>query len=329
VNVTIYDVAREAGVSMATVSRVLNGTAVVKEETRQKVLAAIKKLHYRPNAVARGLASKRTKTIGVIVPDVSAPVVAEMVRGIEDIARMYQYHIILCNSDGQLEREKDLIGTMWEKQVDGLLFMSHDISQELVKTFEDAQLPVVLVNTVDPENRIPSVNVDNRHAAYAATQFLVKEGARRILFLGGPRSHRVLGEPRYSGYLQVMQEQMLDPLLLECEDTDYETGLAAMKQWLAQEQQLDAVLAATDELATAAMHACQEVGYQIPAQVKVISFENSRLTFMVRPELTTIVQPLYDVGAVSMRLMTKLLHDEPVDSYSVILPHDMVIRQST
>jgi LacI family transcriptional regulator len=329
VNVTIYDVAREAGVSMATVSRVLNGTAVVKEETRKKVLDAIKKLHYRPNAVARGLASKRTKTIGVIVPDVSAPVVAEMVRGIEDIARMYQYHIILCNSDGQLEREKDLIGTMWEKQVDGLLFMGHDISQELVKTFEDAQLPVVLVNTVDPENRIPSVNVDNRQAAYEATQFLVKEGARRILFLGGPRSHLVLGEPRYSGYLQVMQEQMLEPLLFECEDTDYETGLTAMKQWLAQGKQLDAVLAATDELATAAMHACQEAGYQIPSQVKVISFDNSRLTFMVRPELTTIVQPLYDVGAVSMRLMTKLLHDEPVDSYSVILPHDMVIRQST
>jgi LacI family transcriptional regulator len=329
VNVTIYDVAREAGVSMATVSRVLNGTAVVKEETRQKVLAAIKKLHYRPNAVARGLASKRTKTIGVIVPDVSAPVVAEMVRGIEDIARMYQYHIILCNSDGQLEREKDLIGTMWEKQVDGLLFMSDDISQELVKTFEDAQLPVVLVNTVDPENRIPSVNVDNRKAAYDATQYLIKEGAGRILFLGGPRTHLVLGEPRYTGYLQAVKEHKLEPMIHECERTDYETGLTAMKEWLGHGKQLDAVLAATDELAAAAMHACLDAGYQIPSEVKVVSFDNTRLAYMVRPELTTIVQPLYDVGAVSMRLMTKLLHDEPVDSYSVILPHDMVIRNST
>lgn len=328
-NVTIYDVAREAGVSMATVSRVLNGTAVVKEETRQKVLAAIKKLSYRPNAVARGLASKRTKTIGVIVPDVSAQVVAEMVRGIEDIANMYKYHIILCNSDGQLDREKDLIGTMWEKQVDGLLFMSHDISQELVKTFEEAQLPVVLVNTVDPENRIPSVNINNQKAAYDAARFLVKEGAKYLLFLGGPRSHLVTGEPRYNGYMRVIEEYNLQPMIIECEDINYETGLAALGRWFSHNGQLDAVLAVSDELAAAALHACQENGFQVPEQVKIISFDNTRLTSMVRPKLTTIAQPLYDVGAVSMRLMTKLLHDEPVDSYSVILPHDMVIRQST
>lgn len=327
-NVTIYDVAREAGVSMATVSRVLNGTAVVKEETRQKVLAAIKKLSYRPNAVARGLASKRTKTIGVIVPDVSAQVVAEMVRGIEDIARMYQYHIILCNSDGQLEREQDLIGTMWEKQVDGLLFMSNDISKELVKTFEEAQLPVVLVNTVDPENRIPSVNIDNHKAAYDAAQYLVKEGAKRILFLGGPRDHLVIGEPRYAGYRDALLEHKLEPISLECEKANYEAGIKALKEWLKKGSAVDAVLAATDELAAAALHACQDSGLDVPRQVKVISFDNTRLAVMVRPTLTTIAQPLYDVGAVSMRLMTKLLHDEPVETYSVILPHDMVTRQS-
>ena len=183
---TIYDVARVAGVSMATVSRVLNDTAVVKEETKKRVLDAIAQLSYRPNAVARGLASKKTKTIGVIVPDVSATYMAELVRGIEDVARMYQYHIILSNSDGQLSRETDLVGTMWEKQVDGLLFMTLDLRQEHVDTFEQAQLPVVLCRTDDPEGRIPSVNIDNRQAAKDAVNFLMAKGSGKIAFVSGP-----------------------------------------------------------------------------------------------------------------------------------------------
>src|ERR1700730_5700186 len=198
-NVTIYDVAREAGVSMATVSRVLNGTAVVKEETKMKVQQAIDRLKYRPNAVARGLASKRTKTIGVIVPDVSAMNISEIVRGIEDIAVMYKYHIILVNSDSQLNREVDLIGTMWEKQVDGIIFMSKRIQPLHVETFEQAQIPVILCATEDPERRIPSVNIDHSKAVYDATQYIMEDGRNQLLYVGDFSGLSVTSEARIHG----------------------------------------------------------------------------------------------------------------------------------
>ncbi len=328
-SVTIYDVAREAGVSMATVSRVLNGTAVVKEDTKRKVVDAIAKLGYRPNAVARGLASKRTKTIGIIVPDVSSPFVAEMVRGMEDIATMYAYQIILSNSDAQADREIDLIGTMWEKQVDGILFMGNQVTAELLKAFEQAQIPVVLCATVDPDGRIPSVNIDSEKAAYDATQFLLKHGCTRTLLLGGPADHPVVGAPREKGYRDALAKAGLQPRVVNCHNLTYEGGLEVLKQEFATHPLPDGIITVNDELGVAAIHACSDAGLQVPEQVKVMAFDNTRLASMVRPELSTVAQPIYDIGAVSMRFMTKLIHDEPVDEFSVVLPHDMTVRRST
>jgi LacI family transcriptional regulator len=328
-NVTIYDVAREAGVSMATVSRVLNGTAVVKDETKKKVQDAIKRLGYRPNAVARGLASKKTKTIGIIVPDVSAPFVAEMVRGMEDIATMYAYQIILSNSDAQPEREIDLMGTMWEKQVDGVLFMGNQLTPELMKAFEDAQLPVVLCATVDPEGRIPSVNIDSMKATADATQFLIDKGCKNILLLSGDSDHLVVGEPRQKGYLTAVSNAGFKPWIVESKTLRYEEGLTLLQKELSSGNMPDGIVAVSDELGVAAIHACQDAGLTVPDRVKIVAFDNTRLAIMVRPELTTISQPIYDMGAVAMRFMTKLIHDEPVEEFSVILPHDMSVRQST
>lgn len=328
-SVTIYDVAREAGVSMATVSRVLNETAVVKEETKKKVLDAIQKLGYRPNAVARGLASKRTKTIGIIVPDVSAPFVAEMVRGMEDIATMYAYQIILSNSDAQPEREIDLIGTMWEKQVDGLLFMGDHLTSELLQAFEQAQLPVVLCATADPEGRIPSVTIDSYKASLDATRFLLEKGCRQIVLLSGPSDHPVTGEPRQRGYKAALRPAKQQPQVLECPSLRYEDGLTVLHRLFQSGVHPDGIVAVSDELGVSAIHACKDAGLTVPDQVKVIAFDNTRLASMVRPELTTIAQPIYDMGAVAMRFMTKLIHDTPVDEYSVVLPHDLTIRKST
>ncbi|TCS73205.1 LacI family transcriptional regulator [Effusibacillus lacus] len=314
---------------MATVSRVLNGTAVVKEETKKKVLDAIQMLGYRPNAVARGLASKKTKTIGIIVPDVSAPFVAEMVRGMEDIATMYQYQIILSNSDGQPEREIDLIGTMWEKQVDGMLFMGNHLTGDLLKTFEQAQIPVVLCATVDPEGRIPSVNINNEQAAYDATRFLIEKGCKHIVLLSGATDHPVVGKPRQKGYRKALKQEGYQAHIVECPTLRYEDGLETLKGILRDNQIPDGIVAVSDELGVAAIHACLDAGLSVPGQVKAIAFDNTRLASMVRPELTTISQPIYDMGAVAMRFMTKLIHDEPVEEFSFLLPHDLTVRSST
>lgn len=330
-NTTIYDVAREAGVSMATVSRVLNGTAVVKEETKAKVIAAIEKLNYRPNAVARGLASKRTKSIGVILPDVSDLFHAEILRGIEDIATMYQYHIILTNSDARESREIDLIGTMWEKQVDGLIFISERITPEIVRTFEQAQLPVVLCATEDPEGRIPSVTIDNRSAAVDATAYFLNRGLRKIAFLGGPTTHPVTAL-RQSGYEKALTDAGLavDPvLILHAEDLHYQAGNKEANAFLAAGHSVEAVVAASDELAVGFLNALRDRGGNVPESAMLLSFDNTRLSQMVRPELTTIAQPTYDLGAVSMRLLTKLLNDEAIHEYTVLLPHSIIERTST
>jgi LacI family transcriptional regulator len=328
-NVTIYDVAREAGVSMATVSRVLNGTAVVKEETKQKVKQAIERLGYRPNAVARGLASKRTKTIGVIVPDVSAVGISEIVRGIEDIAVMYRYHIILVNSDAQLERETDLIGTMWEKQVDGIVFMSKHVLPEHVETFVQAQIPVVLCATEDPERRIPSVNIDHTQAVYDATHHLIEKQSSTLLYVGDRAEYSVSSASRLKGFHKACKNAGVQMHLLELPNLGYETGYKQMLEYLEANPAPDGVVTASDELALGVIHALQEKGLSIPNDVQIIGYENTRLATMVRPQLTTISQPLYDIGAVSVRLLTKFLQDEPVESYRVVLPHDMMVRQST
>lgn len=322
---TIYDVAREAKVSMATVSRVLNGTAVVKEDTKKRVQDAIAKLGYRPNAVARGLASKKTRTIGVIVPDVSAAFVAEVVRGIEDIATMYEYHIILANSDGEIEREVDLIGTMWEKQVDGIIYLTNKLSQEHIAAFEAAQIPVVLCATEDPERRIPSVNIDNRQSGYDAGEYLLSRKCSSLAYVTTPFGVSVVADRRGEG----LERSAKQPLIrIEIPDGHYHSALPILKE-IFESTKVDGIVAASDELGLAAIHAAQDLGRPVPGSVKVMSFDNTRLAEMVRPEMTVIAQPMYDFGAVSMRLLTKLLKDEPVDNYSVTLLHNIVERQST
>jgi LacI family transcriptional regulator len=166
VNITIYDVAREANVSMATVSRVVNGNPNVKPVTRKKVLEVIERLGYRPNAVARGLASKKTTTVGVIIPDISNIFFAELARGIEDIATMYKYNIILSNSDQNKDKELHLLNTMLGKQVDGLVFMGGNITAEHVEEFKKSPAPIVLAGSIEESNMIPSVNIDYEEAVY-------------------------------------------------------------------------------------------------------------------------------------------------------------------
>ncbi|KYP80474.1 substrate-binding domain-containing protein [Ferroacidibacillus organovorans] len=325
---TIYDVAREAGVSMATVSRVLNETAVVKDETKKRVLDAIAKLSYRPNAVARGLASKRTKTIGVIVPDVSAAFMAELVRGIEDVARMYHYHIILCNSDGLLAREVDLIGTMWEKQVDGIIFMSPALLTEHVNTFEEAQIPIVLCRTDDPEGRIPSVNIDNSGASIDAVRYLHKKGRNKIAFLGSIHHEGTLTSERRRGYVAEMENRKLTPIFIDTAREEYQDALLAVRTHVTMEP-IDAILAANDEMAIAAIHAILDEKKSVPKDIAVVGFDNTKLSMMARPELTTIAQPMYDYGAVAMRFMTKLLLDEPISTFRVVLPHQILEHASS
>lgn len=330
-SVTIYDVAREAGVSMATVSRVVNGNPNVKPSTRKKVLETIERLGYRPNAVARGLASKKTTTVGVIIPDISSLFYAELTRGIEDIANMYKYNIILTNSDQNLDKEIQLVNTLLEKQVDGLLFLGSRITEEHLQVFKTSHAPIVLSATRDPEEKLPSVNIDHKQAAIDAVNFLITRGHKRIGYITGPLEAPLTGQLRLEGYRQALEEHGLsfDQQLIVQGDFRYESGYKATEFLASLENPPTAVLALSDEMAIGALNYYKDNGIHVPEEVEIISFDNTRLTTMVRPQLTSVVQPMYDIGAVSMRLLTKYMNKEKVEDHLVILPHRIEERDST
>ncbi|WP_077621243.1 catabolite control protein A [Sediminibacillus massiliensis] len=329
-NITIYDVAREANVSMATVSRVVNGNPNVKPATRKKVLNTIERLGYRPNAVARGLASKKTTTVGAIIPDISSIFFAELARGIEDIATMYNYNIILSNSDQNKDKELHLLNTMLEKQVDGIVFMGGKISEEHVQQFKSAPVPVALAATIDQSQTTPSVNIDYEQAAYEATTLLLEHGNEHPAFVTGQEETEINNQ-KYNGYRRALKEKNVefDEKLVTMGDYSYDSGIEALDQLMELDYKPTGIFVATDEMALGVIHGAQDRGLKVPEDIEVFGFDNTRLATMVRPTLSTIVQPMYDIGAVAMRLLTKYMNKEEVTDQNIILPHRIIERNST
>ncbi len=327
--VTIYDVAREANVSMATVSRVVNNNPNVKPQTRKKVFEAIERLGYRPNAVARGLASKKTTTVGVVIPDISNTMYSEVVRGIEDIANMYHYNIILSNSDKKKEKELRVINTLLEKQVDGILFIGSVVTNEHLEAFRNS-VPIVLCATTDSNQLMPSVDIHHEEAAFDAVKQLIDHGHRKIGMIGVSLQDPSHGFARFQGYKRALDQSGI-PFrddYVRVGHNRYESGIEMMQYFLQLSDQPTAIFSASDEMAIGAIHAIQDHGLRVPEQISVMSIDNLRMSEMVRPQLSTVAQPMYDIGAVSMRLLTKLMKKEAVPNPNVVLPHEIMLRKS-
>ncbi|MHA6815558.1 catabolite control protein A [Staphylococcus capitis] len=326
--VTIYDVAREARVSMATVSRVVNGNQNVKPETRNKVNEVIKKLNYRPNAVARGLASKRTTTVGVIIPDISNVYYSQLARGLEDIATMYKYHSIISNSDNDPEKEKEIFNNLLSKQVDGIIFLGGTISEEIKDLINQSSVPVVVSGTNSKDDRIASVNIDFKQAAEEATQHMIEKGAKKFALVGGDYSKKAQDDV-LQGLTKVLNQHHLelDEALHFSGKESYKEGIKAFEKL--QNNMPDAILSISDEQAIGILHSALDAGVNVPEDLQILSFNNTRLVEMVRPQLSSVIQPLYDIGAVGMRLLTKYMNEEEIEEPNVILPHRIKYRGTT
>lgn len=328
--VTIYDVAREAGVSMATVSRVVNGNPNVKPSTRKKVFAVIDELNYRPNAVARGLASKKTTTVGVLIPDVTNLYYSALARGIDDIATMYKYNIILANSDENEQKEVKVLNTLLAKQVDGVIYMGTKITDELRDEFERSRTPVVLAGTVDPQKELASVNIDYGKALKQSVDLLVKNGNKNIAFVYKSDEENVNDALRLAAYREALEENGLtyneDYVIQEA--NSYKNGQAVYDQLA----NLDATAAvfSDDELAVGFLNVAINNGVNVPEEFEIVTSNNSKLAKLSRPELSTVVQPLYDIGAVAMRLLTKLMNKEDdISDKHVVLPYHIDNKGTT
>ena len=327
--VTIYDVAREANVSMATVSRVVNGNNNVKPATRKKVLDVIDKLDYRPNAVARGLASKKTTTVGVIVPDVTNLYFSALARGIDDVASMYKYNIILTNSDSNGEKEITVLNTLLSKQVDGIIFMGNNITDDLREEFRRTKTPIVLAGSIDDEQVKPSVNIDYAAAVQEEVKNLIDRGNKRVAFVCGPLDQPINSKYRLKGYKQALKNAGIsfdDKLVFET-DNSYKTGTLLQPALVS--AKATAAMVTDDELAAGIVNGMTDAGVSVPADFEVITSNDTKLTEMIRPKMSSITQPLYDIGAVAMRLLTKLMNSEPIDEKKVLLPYGLMKREST
>ena len=324
--ITIYDVAREANVSMATVSRVVNGNPNVKPATRKKVLDVIDELDYRPNAVARGLASKKTTTVGVIIPDVTNLYFSSLARGIDDIATMYKYNIILANSDQNNHKEIQVLNTLLSKQVDGIIYMGNNLTSELRAEIVRSKTPIVLAGTIDPDHVVASVNIDYKIATQEAIQQLIENGHKNIAFVTASLKNTVASDLRLEGYksaLSVANIEFNDKFVYEIPMT-YQCGEVLAEKLV--QAGITAAVVTDDEAAVGLINGLYDLGVK---DFEVISSNNSKLTKMTRPTLSTIAPPLYDIGAVAMRLLTKIMNKEEVVETEITLPYKIEYRQST
>lgn len=326
--VTIYDVAREAKVSMATVSRVLNGNPNVKPETRKKVKDVIERLDYRPNAVARGLASKKTTTVGVIIPDISNLYYSSLARGLDDIAEMYNYQIIITNTDNDPEKERDAFLGLISKQVDGIVFLGGALNEETLNDVKGSHLPVVICGTSEKDENMPSVNIDYYEAIKEAASKFLDEGAQQIAFVKASYSEQ-LERHIEEGVKAAYQEKgrTFDEQCILSPAEDYQSGKSLFGK--IQELKADVVITMSDEAAIGVLHGAMDNNVSVPDEVQIMSCSNTRLVNMVRPPLSSVALPLYDIGAVGMRLLTKYMNEETVEEANVILPYKIEYRATT
>ncbi|CCV63832.1 Transcriptional regulator, LacI family [Alteracholeplasma palmae J233] len=326
---TIYDVAGAAGVSLATVSRVLNNPEKVKEETRQRVLKVIKELGYRPNVIARGLASRKTTTVGVVISDITRASVAQMLGGISDIAQKYKYSIKMF----AIPEDSDVLDALQNivaEQVDGILYLNDELNDkdvDLIKRmFLDNNIPFVFANVVTNDPSVPTVSIDYYKAGYELTKNIIEKGAKDLYFLTTARRYSV-NDKKEEGYTKAMKESNLEPKVIRTSgDTSinkphFETFFA--------DKNVDGAIAVRDSIAVSFMNTALDNGKKVPSELKVAGFQNTKYAVLARPQLTSIDIPVYDIGAVSMRLLTKLMNNQEVENIRVILPHYIMERQTT
>jgi LacI family transcriptional regulator len=326
------EVARQAGVSLMTVSRVINHKDDVSPETRQRVLSIIKRLNYRPSGIARSLATQETRTIGLVIPDVTNPFFADITRGVEQLAYAQGYHVFLCNAEEDPQRELAVIQSLEEKRVDGLILCSSRLEQNLLVDLLERLPAAVLINRhLDNGGRelFAGVSLDDAGGGRLATRHLIQSGRFQIGFLAGPPSS-YSGQERYKGYLSAMEETGLpvSPGWVSHCQPSFGGGYQAAHQLLSTHPELTALFCFNDLVAVGALQACADLDRHVPADTAVVGYDDIPLAAMVSPSLTTCRVQRHELGARAVTALLERLKNCNEGCQQIILQPELVLRQS-
>ena len=326
--VKIKDVAEYAGVSTATVSRVLNNHPNVSESTRKKVFKAIKRLNYIPNQGGRNLRKQKSNTILVLIPDIRNYFYNNILYGMDNVLTRYGYNLIIGSTNSEITREKNLVTLVYQKLVDGIIFLASTLTgQELSELNE--LFPIIQCCEFYENGEITHISIDNYKAAYDVTEYLIHKGHKRIAFISS-QNNFLSTRLRESGYIQALKDYSLeyDENLMIRGDYSFQSGYLSTNILMSLSNPPTAIFAISDVVAAGAIQALYQLGKNVPGDVAVFGFDDIDLAKQLTPPLSTVAQPLESIGSLAAKTMLDKLAGKKAPN-EIILPYELMLRSSS
>ncbi|WP_339182519.1 LacI family DNA-binding transcriptional regulator [Oceanobacillus sp. FSL W7-1293] len=322
---TIYDVAKEAGVSISTVSKVMNGTGSIADKTKKKVEASMQKLSYQPIAAPALL--KRLQTIGLLIPSIADPFSAEIARKIEDNGRKYGFSLIVCSTDNNLDKEKEYIAILRKKYVDGIIIATGLKNAKALQELKNSNIPIALLSREVPSLPLNTVLVNDYLGAYEATSYLIKRGHQRIAMITEDMYFSSV-KARVDGYKQALEDEQMEvsKSLISIDNSSFMDASQSAEKLVNMKEAPTAIFASTEPLAIGAMQGVREAGLKIPDDVSIVGFDNSILAQMCYPQLTTVAQPTEEMAEKIVQLLVEEINGTEKVKQRIVLAPRLVIR---
>ncbi|WP_340388530.1 LacI family DNA-binding transcriptional regulator [Paenibacillus sp. FSL E2-0151] len=326
---TIYDIAREAGVSIATVSQVINGKGKISEKRRAEIMEIMERLHYQPSAIAAALTGKQTYTLGLLVPDISNPYFAELARAVEDRSRQLGYSVVICSTDNKDERVERYLNLLQQKRVDGMMIGTGVDNAEILSPLLQQSIPVALIARHMPSLSVHTVTIDDILGGALAADHLLELGHTRVAVLSEP-SKVSSSQERVRGFRETLIKagHTLEPNQIRESAADLSWAKKEALLLLGEKDHPTGLFCCNDIQAIGALQAAKELGLRVPEDVSIIGFDNTILASVTSPPLTTVAQPIEELGHRAVDLLIEELKDERKEPQKIVLKPELVIRES-
>ncbi|MGH4052603.1 MAG: LacI family DNA-binding transcriptional regulator [Clostridium sp.] len=322
----IKDVAKRSGVTVTTVSRVLNNRGYISEKTRKNVYKAMKELDYQPNELARALFRRKSNLIGFIIPSVAHPFFAELTNDIEYYAYKNGYKILLCNANNESKKEQDYIDMLKGNQVDGIIMGSHTLE---VSEYLNLRLPIVAIDRFLSEN-IPYVASDNYNGGVLATKLLIEKGCKNLAHISGPLNLNTSANRRYEAFVDVANENSMPYVVIETSINSFDTEEyeSLIYKLFEEHPAIDGIFASSDMIATCIVKVASVLEKSIPGDLKIVGYDDINIASLIVPALTTIRQPIREIAKLVVEILINQIDDKKVN-HENILPIELIERRTT